>query len=315
MARRREVQIFITGDADSAKRAFRDVEQSSSRLGKVGGALKRIGVIGGAALGGLAVAAGAFGVASVKEFGEAEQAQVRLQEAFRKFPALADTNFASLQRLNSALQQKTKFDDEAIASGQASLAQFGLTGKQLTELTPLLLDYAAKTGKDVPAAAGALGKALLGKGRALADIGIKFKDAGSVTANYEQLMAGLRSQVGGFAEKEGRTAAGSLAILTNAFGEVKESVGAALMPALSALMPVLQALVPVLGTALGGVAKALAPLLLRLAKALGPVLTKVVQSLTPVLDVAGQALGDVLVAVLPLIPVIAELARAFLPVL
>lgn len=315
MARRRELQIFITGNADDARRAFKDVEAGASRLGRVGGVLRKIGAVGGLALGGLATAAGTFGVQAVKEFGDAEQAQVRLSDAFRKFPKLADTNLASLNALNSALQTKTRFDDESIASGQAQLAQFGLTGRQLTELTPLLLDYAAKTGKDVPDAAKSLGKALLGKGRALADIGIKFKDAGSVTANYTQLVGGLRSQVGGFAQREGKTAAGSLAILKNSFNEVLESVGAALMPALRALMPVIQALVPVLGTALGGVVQALAPLLLRLAKALGPILTKVVRVLTPVLGVLGDALGDVLVAVLPLLPPLAELLTAFTPLI
>lgn len=315
MARRREVQIFITGNAEDAKRAFGEVDRASSMLGKLGGGLKKVGAVGAASLGGLAAAGGAFAVTSVKSFAEAESAQLRLSEAFRKFPKLADTSKAALDRLNASLQTKTRFDDEAIASGQANLAQFNLTGRQIQELTPLLLDYAAKTGTDVPDAAQTLGKALLGKGRALAAVGIKFKDAGSVAANYDQIVGGLRTQVGGFAQREGRTAAGQLAILKNAFGEVQEKVGQALMPALRALMPVINALVPVLGTALGGVAKALAPLLLRLAKALGPVMTKIVRALTPVLGVLGDALGDVLAALLPLLPPVAQLARAFAPVL
>lgn len=315
MARRREVQIFITGNAEDAKRAFGEVDRASSVLGKLGGGLKKVGAVGAAALGGLAAAGGAFAVSSVKSFAEAEGAQLRLSEAFRKFPALADTNKAALDRLNASLQTKTRFDDESIATGQANLAQFGLTGKQITELTPLLLDYAAKTGSDVPAAAQTLGKALLGKGRALAAVGIKYKDAGSVAANYEQIIGGLRTQVGGFAQKEAKTATGQLAILKNAFGEVQESVGRALMPALQALMPVINALVPVLGTALGGVAKALAPLLLRLATALGPVMTKIVRALTPVLGVLGDALGDILVALLPLLPPLADLLQAFTPLI
>ena len=176
-----------------------------------------------------------FGKDSIDSYKEAEAAQSRLSDAFAKFPALADTNKEALQDLNSELMSKTRFDDDALASGQAVLAQFGLTGSQLQQLTPLLADYAAKTGADAPTAAEQLGKALLGQGRALKSVGIDFKDAGSVGANFDQIMAGLRTQVGGFAEQEGQTAAGKAQILANQFGEIQEKVGGALVPALQAL--------------------------------------------------------------------------------
>lgn len=190
-----------------------------------------------AAAAGVAVAAGAiaFGKSSVDAFVEAEESQNRLADAFAKFPALADTNQAAFQALNGEIQKKTKFDDDALASGQATLAQFGLTGDQVSKLTPLLADYAAKTGTDVTTAAEQLGKAMLGQGRALKAVGIDFKDAGSVGANFEQVMTGLNTQVGGFAESEGKTAAGQAAILANQFGEIQETVGAALVPALTSL--------------------------------------------------------------------------------
>jgi hypothetical protein len=188
---------------------------------------------------GLAVAgaaAVAFGVQSVRAFAEAEEAQNRLAFALEKFPALADTNVQALQRLNSALMMKTRFDDDAIASGQAVLAQFGLTGRQLEQLTPLLLDYAAATGEDMTTSAENLGRALLGQGRALRVLGIDFQDAGSVAANFDQLVQDLSSSVGGFAERDAQTAAGQLQILQNRFGEVQEAVGEALLPALQRLI-------------------------------------------------------------------------------
>lgn len=195
------------------------------------------------ASGALTVAAGAsvlkFGSDSVAAFKESEAAQSRLQDAFAKFPAMANVSIGSLRDLNSQLAKKVKYDDDALASGQAVLAQFGLSGEQVKALTPLLADYAAKTGKDIPGAAEDLGKAMLGQGRALKTIGLDFKDAGSATANYDQLMAGLRQQVGGFAEKEGKTTSGRAEILRNQFGELQEKVGAALVPALSKLAEVL----------------------------------------------------------------------------
>lgn len=214
----------------------RGLTEAQKRMQKFSKAAK---VAGAAAAAGLAVAGAAavkFGIDSVKAFAEAEQAQNRLEFALEKFPKLADTNIEALRRLNSAMQRKTRFDDDAIASAQGVLAQFQLTGKQLEQLTPLLLDYAARTGKDLTTSAEDLGRAILGQGRALRVLGIDFQDTGSQAGNFDQLVQGLSSSVGGFAEKDAETAAGKLEQLQNRFGDVQEVVGEALMPALDRLM-------------------------------------------------------------------------------
>lgn len=230
----------------------------------------------------LAAAAGAaiavnFGKASVDAFKESEEAQNRLQQAFAKFPSLADTNIGALRRLNEELARKTRFDDDATASGQAVLANFNLTGQQIASLTPLLQDYAARTGKDLPTAAQDLGKAILGQGRALKAIGINFEDTGSAAGNLDQLMAGLRKQVGGFARSEGSTAAGRAAILSNQFGELQEKVGAALIPAMLKLSEVLLKVVDFFGSLPAPVQTALALFagLTAAIAVLGPVVTAV----------------------------------------
>jgi hypothetical protein len=199
---------------------------------KTGHSFKAMKVAGVAAIAAVAVGVAKFGKDSVKAYVEAEQSQVRLQEAFRKFPKLADTNIGSLNKLNSALALKTKFDDDATASGQAVLAQFNLTGKQITQLTPLLQDYAAKTGKDLPAAASVMGKAFMGNTKALKAIGINYKATGNAGKDFENIQRLVNEKVGGFAEKEGKSAAGQAAILKNQFGELQESAGQQLLPAL-----------------------------------------------------------------------------------
>jgi len=211
------------------------VDKASKTLGGIGKSIGKMSV-NTAALGATLVA---FGATSIKAFSDSEQAQVKLNDAFDKFPNLADTNVGALNALNAELQKKTRFDDESFAAAEATLAQYGLTGQQLKDLTPLVADFAAKTGKTLPDAASAVGKALLGQGRALKGVGINFKDAGSTGANFTQIMAGLRTQVGGFAEKEGQTAAGKAEILKNQFGELQEKVGALLVPALTSLVGVL----------------------------------------------------------------------------
>lgn len=221
----RDVKITLIGQDKSAGKALDGVGQKAGKVGPLMAASLA------------AVAAGAVkvGTDSVAAFKDAEQASLRLDEALRKYPATNDRSRASFDELNSALARKTRFDDDATASGQAVLAQFGLTGQQLQQLTPLLQDYAARTGKELPDAALDLGKAVQGQGRALKAVGLDLKDTGSASGNLAALTAGLRAQVGGFAEAEGKTAAGSAAILGNRFGEVQEAIGARLVPALTFL--------------------------------------------------------------------------------
>ena len=224
--------IFDIVARDKASKALRSVGDSAQSQTRKMDRLKTVSTV---AVGAVGLAAAKFATDSVKAYAEAETAQAKLTDAYAKFPKLADVSLSSLRNLNTELAQKTKFDDDATASGQAVLAQFGLTGKQLKEMTPLMQDYAAKTGKDLPTAAQDLGKAMLGQGRSLKAVGIDFKDAGSKSGNFDQIMGGLRDQVGGFAEKEGKTAAGQAEILKNQFGEVQEQVGGALMPVLKDL--------------------------------------------------------------------------------
>lgn len=220
----------------------RDVSASKSMKGvgnnahAMGEKLRRVGQVIGIGIAAVGVAAVKFGIDSVKAYSEAAEKQNELAFAFKKFPALADTNQKALQKLNTELQNKTRFDDDDLAGAQAVLAQYKLTGAQVTKLTPLLADYAQKTGKDLPTAALDFGKAMLGQGRGLKAIGVNFKDTGTQAGNFAELVDLVSGKVGGFAEQAGSTAAGKLAIFQNKFGDLQEAVGEKLMPVLTALV-------------------------------------------------------------------------------
>ena len=53
-------------------------------------------------------------------------------------------------------------DDELIKSTQTRLIQMGATGKQVADVTPLILDMSKATGKDLLTSTLAVGKALGG---------------------------------------------------------------------------------------------------------------------------------------------------------
>lgn len=228
------IKYLLVGQDKSASKTLKDVGEAAE---KTGGKLGKMGEIAGGVLGAnllqsAASAAVDFGKQSVEAFTGAEQAQRKLDDAYKRFPATADVSIAKMRELNSAIQSKTGADADDLAAAQATLAQYKLSGKQIAELTPLLDDYAVKTGKDLPTAAQDLGKAMLGQGRSLKEVGINFKDAKSVAGNFDQVMGGLRKQVGGFAEQEGNAAEGTLRKLQTEFGDVQEAVGSALLPVL-----------------------------------------------------------------------------------
>lgn len=179
-----------------------------------------------------------FGSQSVKAYRDAEKAQAKLAQSFAKFPKLADTTIGAMRSMNAELQKSTIYDDDVTAAMQARLAMYDLTGQQLRELTPLVMDYASATGQDLASAGDAIGKSLLGNTRALKAVGISYKATGDRARDYAAIQSMLSEKVGGFAESEGKTAAGQAAILANAYGELQESVGEALLPALQALMDV-----------------------------------------------------------------------------
>jgi len=225
----RTIKIKFTGDTSGLSTA---AAQGQKSMSKFGGSMQKFGAATAAGLAVAGVALFSFVKDSVKAFADAEESQAKLSDAFARFPKLADFSIERLRALNTELARKTKFDDDAFASGQAVLAQFDLTGSQIETLTPLLADYAAKTGQDLPAAAESLGKAFLGNTRALKELGIEYKSTGDLQTDVANITALVREQVGGFAEKQGKTAAGQAAILGNQFGELKETLGGKLLPVL-----------------------------------------------------------------------------------
>lgn len=194
------------------------------------------GLVTGASIAGVVY----FGKRAVEAFAEAERGQLQLQMAMEKFPAVNDVTAASFDSLNRALMNTTGADDDLLAASEGILARFKLTGSEIMQLIPLVNDYAIATGRDVPTAAGSIGKALLGNARALKELGIDFQRTGDRSRDLQALMGALERKVGGVGEAFGQTTAGKLAIAQRNFENLQEEIGAALVPALEGLIGVIR---------------------------------------------------------------------------
>ena len=243
------LMVEIVGDASKAVSAFK---QTGDAAAKSEGAAKKSGTsIAGLAK---AVATGyvvskvvAFGKSTVDAARESEVAHNRLVSTFKGAGDATGSMAAAAENYATKLGMATGVDDEAISGAEALLATFhsvsGAAGVQsgvFNRATAAAVDLAAAGYGDLNSNAVQLGKALEDpiKGMAaLAKSGVTFTSAqkaaiqqmvksGNHLGAQKVILANVESQVKGTAEA---TATGS-AKMAVAWGNFKESVGAAILP-------------------------------------------------------------------------------------
>lgn len=246
MSGSRQVKIEILGDAKSAQSAFKTAESAGGGFGafiaKVGSglatfdlAVEGLGRIG-SAIGGMVGAAL-----------EGESAMAQTEAAIKSTGGAAGLSAQQIADYADALEQTTPFSAEAIQQGENLLLTFTNIGKNVfPQTTEAMLDMAARMGTDASGAAIQLGKALndpVSGITALTRVGVTFTDAqkdmitsmveaGDVEGAQKVILAELNKEFGGSAKAAGETLAGKIEILKNRFGNLQETVGAALIPAL-----------------------------------------------------------------------------------
>lgn len=222
---------------------------------------------------------------SVTAFNEAENAAAQLENVIVNIGGESSAAFERLLTQADELEAKTfGFTAEQIQEQQAALSVFGLTVAEIEKLTPLILDYATVTGKDLNTATGDVTNALLGKTKALQEVGISLdKDNISV----ETLTASLE-RFGGSAERALDVGTNKLEVLSDTVGKVQESVGGFIANYLIKLIRIFD----FVGESVDGVSrkfKAFGPAL----QVFGQTLVSVFLPFTAIIDVLDSAVSKV----------------------
>jgi hypothetical protein len=102
------------------------------------------------------------------------------------------------------------------------------------------MDIATATGKPLETVVGALEKAYGGNLTAIQKLAPEYRQMIEDGASFEEVMDALAKTTGGAAADAAETTAGKFARLKIGFDETKESIGAALLPAVEKLLPYLQ---------------------------------------------------------------------------
>jgi hypothetical protein len=266
--------VEMVGDTaklrDDFRKAHADTDRATSGMSKSATTFSTVAKVAWAAAGAAAVA---FVASSIQAFAEHQVVVARLQTTIERTPALVGASVAAFEEEATALQNLTGVQDEEILAADAVLARFQLTQDQISDLIPLVLDYARVVGIDASTASTNIGRALLGNARALKTLGVDYKATGDRAKDYDAILAILESRVAGQAVAFGETLPGKLDIASAKYDDVKEQIGESLAPALEELLELGSASAEVMGPVLGTAFETLG-------EAIGPV----VAMLQPVID-------------------------------
>jgi hypothetical protein len=232
------ISIPIISDFDSAgiKRAQREFKQLETVGQKAQFAIKKAAVPAAAALGAVTAVIGD----SVKAAIEDEAAQASLARQIKASSGATDSHVASVEKYISSLAKSAAISDDEARPAFQKLIVATKDVTKATDLMNLATDVAAATGKPLVDVSEALSKGYAGNMKALGALSPEIKAMIKDGASLAEVQAVLTKNFGGAGEAAANTAAGGMKKLGIAFGETKESIGAAFLPIMEKLLPVVQ---------------------------------------------------------------------------
>ena len=274
----KKLKIDILGN-DLSGVAFASVRSSLSRTE---GALasfqsrsravgRNLSIAGAAASAAITLPVAAFARDALRLFDAQEQAVTAVRQAVESTGGAAGFTTKELQRMASGIQDLTTFGDENILQNvTAPLLTFTkISGDVFEQAQTAILDMSTLLKTDLRSSAIQVGKALNDpiKGvTALGLAGVQFTEdqkkvikslveTGQVAAAQQIILGELQIQFGGQAAAAAKTSLGPLKQLSNAWGDLKEEVGAILVPVLIPVVNVLKSMVKGFGELSPGVKK------------------------------------------------------------
>jgi hypothetical protein len=237
MADVRTLKLNLLADVDqfgrSLNKADNDTKGFASSVKKYGKIAAAAFVVAGAAAAAYAVK---IGIDGVKAAVEDEASQKQLAIALKNTTNATDAQIASTEEYITKQQLAFGVADTKLRPALANLARATSDVGKAQELTNLALDIAAATGKDLETVSLTLGKAYNGNIGALTKLGIPLDENIKKTKDFNLVQDELTRLFGGAAKANTETYAGQLAIVTERVGELKESIGVALLPTLKVLL-------------------------------------------------------------------------------
>lgn len=211
-------------------------KETQSFTGKMKANAAKIGKAFG--LAGIAIAgmAAKLAIDGVKAAIADEKAQVKLATTLKNTTKASNGQIKSVEKYIDKLQRATGVaDDKLRPSLEKLLVATGKVGKA-QKLQALAMDIAAGTGKDLDTVSLSLAKAYGGNLGALTRMGITLDDSIIKNKDFKKAQEELNRLFGGQSAAAAETMEGKFKRFNIVMDEAKESIGEALMPALTEMV-------------------------------------------------------------------------------
>ena len=216
------LSTFDASGVNKAQRAFKGL----------GGVAK----VSALAFAGLGAATTKFGFDAVKAAAQDQKAQLKLATTLQNVTGATDQAIAATEQFITAQQFATGVSDSELRPALETLIRATGDVSKAQDILKLGLDISAGSGRDLAGVSLALAKAQGGQFTSLQRLGIIIPENIKKSKDFGKVQEYLNGLFGGQAAVAAGTYEGKLAILGQRTGELKESIGASLLPALTSLV-------------------------------------------------------------------------------
>jgi hypothetical protein len=230
------IPIISEFDGKGINKAIAEFKQLETTGQKAQFAIKKAAVPAGLALAGLAVALGDAAKGAIED----DAAQQLLATTLKKTTGATDAQIKANEDWISTQGKLLGVTDDELRPVIGRLAKATGSMTKAQELATAAMDIAASTGKPLATVTASLEKAYGGNMTALAKLSPELRQMIKDGASFDDVMAAMAKTTGGAATTAANTAQGQFKRLGVALSETKESIGAALLPAIEAVLPFLQ---------------------------------------------------------------------------
>lgn len=229
------IPIISEFDGKGLDRAKKEFQQLEGVGAKAQYAIKKAAIPAAAAIGGLGLAL----FDATKGAMEDAAAQTELARSLKQTTGATDDQIAATEGWISTQGQLLGVADDELRPALAKLGRATMDVTEAQKAATLAMDISSATGKSLDSVTTALAKAYGGNMTALQKLDPSLRDVIKNGASLDEVMQMLDVTFNGAAESAANTAQGGMKRLALSVAETKESIGAALLPAVQAVLPYL----------------------------------------------------------------------------
>jgi hypothetical protein len=222
------VSQFSDKGVKQAEKAFGSLKNSSDKIGK---SMKVAGVAAAAGLAAAAYAAYDFAKAAMED----EAAAAELARSLKVTTGATDEQVASIERWITSISLATGTADSELRPALAQISRATKDTTKAQKLLTLAQDVSAATQKPLAVTSKAIAQAYSGQFGALRKLSPETAKLIKAGASADEVFASLEKTFKGAADTAANTTAGKFLRFQVAVDELKEGLGAALLPAMSAV--------------------------------------------------------------------------------